>query len=165
MVPAVRLVMMTPEDVTLRLRMETDAGMMAELGGRRPPEAIRRAHAGSLAQAAEGECWPLKVVVGGEAAGSINIWLSSHDGEPVYEIGWMILPQFQRRGIATLAVRKALTVARASKQLPAVHAFPGITNAASNRVCEKTGFTNLGTCTVEFGAHVLRCIHWRLELS
>jgi RimJ/RimL family protein N-acetyltransferase len=160
----VRLVMMAQEDVELRLRMETNPGMMADLGGPRPPEAIRRAHLGSLAMAAEGQCWPLKVVVDGETVGEVSIWLSSHDGEPLYEIGWMILPQFQGHGVATQAVRDALTTASATRLLGAVHAFPGVTNVASNRVCEKNNFTNLGPRTVDFGGHDLLCNHWRLEL-
>jgi hypothetical protein len=50
-----KLEMMTAEDVELRVRLETDPQMMAELGGPRPREAIERAHAKSLALAAEGK--------------------------------------------------------------------------------------------------------------
>ena len=58
-----KLEMMTEEDVELRVQLETDPQMMAELGGPRPREAIEQAHAKSLALAAEGRCWPLKVVL------------------------------------------------------------------------------------------------------
>jgi hypothetical protein len=47
-VTAMRLEMMTAEDVELRLRAETDPVMMAELGGPRPPEDVKRAHAKAL---------------------------------------------------------------------------------------------------------------------
>jgi hypothetical protein len=92
---------MTAEDVELRVRQQTDPQMMAELGGPRPREAIERAHAKSLALAAEGRCWPLKVVLDGATspAGVVDVFESSHEDETFYEIGWMILPEFQNRGI------------------------------------------------------------------
>lgn len=40
--------------------------------------------------------------------GRVDVFESSHDGEPIYEIGWMILPEFQNQGIAGQAVRKVL---------------------------------------------------------
>ena len=95
--------MMTEKDVELRLRMETDPRMMAELGGPRPREDTERAHAKSLALAAEGKCWPLKVIPDGSTspAGGVAIFPSSHDGETIWEIGWMILPEFQHPGRRT----------------------------------------------------------------
>jgi RimJ/RimL family protein N-acetyltransferase len=99
-VTAMRLEMMTPEDVDLRLRTETDPVMMGELGGPRPPDDIERAHAKSLALAVEGRCWPLKVIPDGSssAVGEVTVFESSHEGETIYEIGWMVLPEFQNRG-------------------------------------------------------------------
>lgn len=73
-VAAMKLEMMTAEDVELRVRQQTDPQMMAELGGPRTREAIERAHARSLALAAEGRCWPLKVVL--EGATSPLAWLT-----------------------------------------------------------------------------------------
>src|SRR3954469_5361319 len=112
-----RLEMMTADDVELRVRQETDPRMMTELGGPRPREAIEQAHAKSLAMAAEGTCWPLKVIpeAAAEPAGGGSIFESSHDAETIYEIGWMILPEFQGRGIAGRAVRQALANARAER--------------------------------------------------
>jgi len=105
-----KLEMMAGKDVELRLRLQTDPQLMTELGGSRPREAIERAHARSLALAAEGKCWPLRIIPTGESspAGGVDVFESSHDGEPIYEIGWMILPEFQNRGIASQAVRKVL---------------------------------------------------------
>jgi len=157
---------MTAEDVELRIREETDARMMADLGGPRAVEDIRRAHARSLVLAAEGTCWPLKVIPdgSGDAAGGVAIFPSSHDGEAIFEIGWMILPEFQNRGIASEAVRQTLEKARTERKFAQIHAFPGVTNRSSNRVCEKNGFTNLGECDIEFAGRNLRCNHWRIDL-
>jgi RimJ/RimL family protein N-acetyltransferase len=161
-----RLEMMTADDVELRLRTETDPVMMAELGGPRPPEDIERTHAKALDLAAEGRCWPLKVIPEGSAsaAGWLGIFESSHEGEMVYEIGWMVVPEFQNRGIASQAVGAALERARAERKFGRIHAFPAVTNAPSNKVCEKNGFVNLGECEVEFAGRTLRCNHWRIDL-
>jgi hypothetical protein len=72
---AMRLEMMTADDVELRLRTETDPVMMAELGGPRPPEDIKRAHVKPLVMAAEGRCWPLKAIPDGSAsaAGFVDV--------------------------------------------------------------------------------------------
>lgn len=158
--------MMTADDVELRLRAETDPVMMAELGGPRPPEDIERAHAMSLALAAEGRCWPLKVIPDGSAsaAGTVLVFESAHDGETIYEIGWVVLPEFQNRGIAGQAVRSVLEKARAERRFGQIHAFPAVTNGPSNRVCEKTGFVKLAECDVEFAGRALHCNHWRADL-
>lgn len=165
-VAAMKLEMMTAEDVELRVRQQTDPQMMAELGGPRPREAIERAHAKSLALAAAGRCWPLKVVLDDAAspAGGVDVFESSHGDEAFYEIGWMILPEFQNRGIASQAVRKVLEKARAERKFGQLHAFPAVTNGPSNKICEKNGFTKLGERELEFAGRALRCNHWRIDL-
>ncbi len=157
---------MTAGDVELRVRMETDPVMMAELGGPRPPEVIEKAHTKSLLMAAEGRCWPLKVVPDGStsAAGTIDVFESSHGGETIYEMGWMILPEVQNRGIASQAVRTVLDRARTERKFGQIHAFPPVTNGSSNRICERNGFANLGPCDIEFAGRTLRCNHWRIDL-
>ncbi len=161
-----KLEMMAEEDAELRVRLQTDPQLMAELGGPRPLEAIERAHATSLALAAEGQCWPLKIIPDGASspAGGIDVFASSHDDEAIYEIGWMILPEFQNRGMASQAVREVLEKARGERMFGQIHAFPAVTNAPSNKICEKNGFTNLGGCEVGFAGRVLRCTHWRIVL-
>jgi RimJ/RimL family protein N-acetyltransferase len=158
--------MMSGADVELRLRMETDAQMMAELGGPRPRAAIRRAHASSLLLAASGECWPLKIVPEGstQAAGTVAVWRGSDDPAGEYEIGWMVLTEYQGRGLATEAVREVCERARRERKFGVLHAYPAVNNAPSNRVCERAGFSLLGQVEVEFGGHRLHCNHWRIEL-
>jgi RimJ/RimL family protein N-acetyltransferase len=161
-----RLETMTAADVELRLRLQTDPVMMAELGGPRPPEAIERAHARALAMAAEGRCWPLKVIPDGSTsvAGNVDVFESTHADETIFEMGWMILPEFQNRGIAGQAVRAVLAKARAERKFGRIHAFPAVPNGPSNRICAKNGFVNVGECDFEFGGHLLRCRHWRIDL-
>lgn len=163
---SMRLEIMTEEDVELRVRQETDPQMMSDLGGPRPRVDIERAHAESLARAAEGRCWPFKVLLDGASTvvGSVAVFESAHDGEAIHEIGWMIMPEFQGQGFASQAVREVLRKVRTQRKIGQIHAFPAVTNGSSNRVCEKSGFTNLGECALEFSGRALRCNHWRINL-
>jgi RimJ/RimL family protein N-acetyltransferase len=79
-------------------------------------------------------------------------------------MGWMILPRFQKRGLATQAAREALARATAEKKFPVVHAFPGTTNAPSNALCSRLGFERVEECDIEYQARPLRCNHWRIQL-
>jgi RimJ/RimL family protein N-acetyltransferase len=163
---AMQLEMMTDEDLELRIRMETDPRMMVELGGPRPIDGIRRAHERALVLAAEGTCWPLKVIPDGSstAAGWIALFPSTHEGDDIFEMGWMIVPEFQNRGLATEAVRMTLEKARTERRFGRIHAFPAVTNGSSNRICEKNGFTHLGECEIEFSGRQLHCNDWRIDL-
>jgi len=80
------------------------------------------------------------VVDGGAGAGWVGFWEREWREEPIYEIGWSVLPAFQGRGLATAATALALEAASAVAPRP-VHAFPGVDNAPSNGVCRKVGFS------------------------
>ena len=75
------------------------------------------------------------------------------------EIGWMVLPEFQGRGIATTAVRMLLALAGEQERWGLVHAFPAVTNAASNAVCRSAGFRFAEQDTT-FAGRVFRTNHW-----
>src|SRR5919109_3598566 len=134
------------EDLPLYEQLLTDPAMMAELGGPRPREGLREKLQGIVSEVADGETWYSVIVPGrdaGEAAGTVCVWHHQQDGEPINEIGWMVLPEFQGRGLATAAVRSILERAGAEGRWGLIHAFPGVTNGPSNAVCRKTGFALL----------------------
>ena len=97
-------------DVSAYVRMRCDPVMMAELGGPLPREGIEDKVARDVRAAAAGSEW-IKMIVPGQTApdvvaGLVALWSHGEDGgEPVTEIGWMVLPEFQGRGLARRAVR------------------------------------------------------------
>jgi RimJ/RimL family protein N-acetyltransferase len=139
--------------------------MMAELGGPLPREGIEEKVARDVQAAAAGDAW-IKMIVPGEVApdmvaGSVALWSHDEDGsEPIAEIGWMVLPEFQGRGLAKGAVRMVLELARDDGRWGLVHAFPGITNSPSNGICRSLGFWFVGERDVTFADRVLRSNHW-----
>ena len=161
---AVELCPYGDDDLWLSQALERDPVVMRELGGPRPDAEIEAAHRGRVAGAVEGTWW-LKVLFDGEAAGAIGIWASEWRGQPIDEIGWMLLPPFQGRGVASAALGMLLAQAGAEPRLARLHAFPGIANGASNALCRKFDFELLEECSVEFSGRPLRCNHWRLDLG
>ncbi|WP_405577424.1 GNAT family N-acetyltransferase [Streptomyces sp. NBC_01190] len=86
----------------------------------------------------------------GEVVGSIGFWGRTWRGVDIYETGWGVLPEFQRRGIAPAAALAVIREARHVGDRTELHAFPSVDHPASNAVCRKAGFTLLGACAFEY---------------
>ena len=153
-------------DLWLTEALEGDPEVMRELGGPQPKEKIPVIHERRLGHVARG-AWYFKIVPDAAtgAVGTIGVWNTEWKGEKISEMGWMVLPAFQGRGLASAAVRSLLDRARAEKRFATAHAFPGAANGASNAICRKAGFTRLEQCDLDYHGRPLRCNHWRLDLS
>jgi RimJ/RimL family protein N-acetyltransferase len=155
------------DDLELYEALRCDPEMMTALGGPQAraymPEKLRR----DVESVENGECWISKVIVGGDpdqVAGSVCIWPNTWRGEPISEVGWMILTSFQGRGIATEAVAALRQRARAELRWGVVHAFPATDNGPSNAICQKLGFSWIEECDLDWGEHKLASNHWQLRL-
>jgi len=93
----------------------------------------------------------------------VSLWSHETDGEWLSEIGWMVLPEFQGRGLGKLAVRMLLEMAREEDRWGLVHAFPAVTNAPSNGICRSLGFRFVEEREVVFAGVVLRANHWVID--
>ena len=122
-------------DLALLQALLGDPAMMEHLGGPEAPEKIAERQGRYV-----GNPGSLKILVDGAEAGWVGFWEHEWRGEPIYEMGWSVLPGFQGRGVASEATRLALEAARASDGPRSVHAFPPPDNGASNAVCRNTGF-------------------------
>jgi RimJ/RimL family protein N-acetyltransferase len=157
----------TEADYPLWVAMQCDPEMMSHLGGPQPVDAMPRIFQNNLDSVRDGSAWVFKIVHGEpeQAAGSVVVWEAGHDGEHYNEMGWMVLPAFQGHGLATQAVCATLDMARDTGRWNAIHAFPVVSNAASNAVCRKTGFTLLEEVDFVYSGRTLRCNHWRIQLA
>lgn len=111
--------------------------------------------------------WYFKIIPDGAPdtpAGSVCVWEHTWNGESINEIGWMVLPAFQGRGLAGEAVRSVLDRARSEERWDVVHAFPATTNGASNAICRKAGFSKIEECDFEYAGRMLRCNHRRVDV-
>ena len=151
------------DDLALWERLRCDPAMNTELGGPQPREEIPAKLAEDVAATAADACW-ISVVESddGEAMGSVCIW--THEGvAPFSEIGWGVLPEFQGQGVGRRSVAAILVRARADGRWGMIHAFPAITNAPSNGICQSLGFSLIGQDDFEFRGTTLHCNHWQID--
>lgn len=144
--------------------------MMEHLGGPRSMEGMADKLRRDVAATEADEYWVLVIVPDDDpsaAAGTVSVWSHEDHEEPINEIGWMVLPQYQGRGIGSSAVGAVLNRARVTGRWDVLHAFPSVTNAASNAICQKLGFEKIGEQDFPLPwapDKILRCNHWRLDL-
>ncbi|GAA4237675.1 hypothetical protein GCM10022254_50440 [Actinomadura meridiana] len=156
-------------DVDAYVRMRCDPVMMAELGGPLPREGIEEKVRRDTREAAADAAW-IKMIVPDPSrpdvvAGMVTLWPHDVDGTVFSEIGWMVLPEFQGRGVGKRAVRMLLQRARDENRWGIVHAFPATTNAPSNGICRTLGFTFIEEKDIVFAGRVVQANHWFIDPS
>ena len=160
------LVPYTDEDIGLIEELECDPETMRELGGPVARQEIPAIHGRRLATIAAGE-WYFKIVPGddGEVAGTVGIWLADWRGEPIHETGWMVLPAFRGRGVASRALDQVLSMARSDGRFRRIFAFPSVSNEPSNALCRKFGFDLIEETDFDYRGTQLRVNVWVLEMG
>jgi RimJ/RimL family protein N-acetyltransferase len=155
-------------DHPLLTRLMSDPAMTEHLGGPESPEKIAERHERYVSGAKPGVVEMFKVVdEEGTPVGSVGYWeRESHEGQ-VYETGWMVLPEFQGRGIATVATAQIVELLRRLRKLQYLYAYPSVDNQPSNAICRKLGFELVETEEFEYpkgSGNVMTCNNWRLDL-
>jgi RimJ/RimL family protein N-acetyltransferase len=155
-----RLRGVTRADVDAYTAMRCDPAMMAELGGPQSPDRMPGLVERDVAAMAAGERWIYMILADDDqVAGTVALY--RHNG--VSEIGWMVLPPFQGRGLAKSAAREVLIRAAATDQWGEVHAWTSAANAASNAVCRSLGLRHVGEEKITFGGKCFLTKHWMSE--
>ena len=151
------------DDLGILVQTLGDPAMMAHLGGIETAEQIAARHERFLALPATEGMFTIRL--GDIRVGTIGYWETAAHGEPVYETGWFVLPEYGGRGIASQAATRIVELARGQRRLGSLHAYPAVDNLPSNRVCEKAGFRNLGALSFEYPkGHWMLCNDWTIEL-
>jgi RimJ/RimL family protein N-acetyltransferase len=150
-------------DLDAYIRMRCDAAMMAHLGGPRPVEEMEDKLRRDVANATADREWTLMICPGDDpsvVAGTVSLWLHEVSRTWLSEIGWMVLPEYQGKGLAKRAVGEVLSRAFADGRWGSIHAFPGVGNAPSNAICRSLGFALEGEQDFVFAGKRLRVNHW-----
>ena len=152
------------EDLPLLERLMSDPIVMEHLGGPDRPEKIRERHQRYLKLPETDHMFA--ILLENSAVGSVGYWETTFGGQPVYEMGWFVLPAYQGRGIATRAGELVIDHARSTHRHQFMHAFPGVDNPASNAICHKLGFSLIESCEVEYPiGRFMQANNWRLDLT
>jgi RimJ/RimL family protein N-acetyltransferase len=153
------------EDLPLLEKLMGDLDMMAHLGGPETPEQIRKRHQRYLQLPETDHMFVILWGQKSEVAGSIGYWEKNWRDQLVYEMGWFVLPEYQGQGIATKAGEAVIEHARREHRHHFMHAFPSVSNTASNAICRKLGFTLIEECQFEYPpGNFMQCNDWRLDL-
>jgi RimJ/RimL family protein N-acetyltransferase len=155
------------EDLPLLEKLLGDPEMMTHLGGPESQEQILRRHQRYIRLPESGIDHMFKVIwsPSGEGVGNVGYWRKTWRDQAVYETGWLVLPEYQGRGIATKATAAVIEHARREPKYQFLHAFPSVENPASNAICRKLGFTLVEECQVEYPPGRSMTVNdWRLEL-
>jgi RimJ/RimL family protein N-acetyltransferase len=147
-------------------RLLGDPVMTEHLGGPESPEQLRERQ-GRYERAEHGDrMFKIVDAEGGEGVGSVGFWTKEWRDAEVYEVGWMVVPEAQGRGIAGAATAQLIELARRDGRHRFVHAFPSVDNAPSNAICRTLGFELLEACEFEYPkGHWMTCNDWRLDLG
>ena len=161
-----RLVPIIAEDEDLAVRLECDPELMRHIGGPRPEADVRAAHKRRIQLMERGDAYMYKIVAedSSEVLGTVGIWKIDWEEPQAYEMGWFVLQEHQGKGIATEAARLIISQARSNPEVRYIHAYPAVTNAASNAIAGKIGMENQGEFDNEGFADVMRCNNWRIDL-
>lgn len=150
----------TDDDLWLLHETLGSPAVMEYLGGIESVEQIERRH---LRYVSGRDMFTVRY--GDAVVGSVGFWETNWDDTTAYEAGWMILPEYAGRGLATQAAVAVVSLARNQRKHRFLHAFPNVENAASNAVCRNAGFSNLGERTLEYPkGRWMRCNDWRIDL-
>ena len=97
-----------PGDLPLLERLMGDPRMTEHLGGPESPKKLRERQA-RYEQLPRGDhMFKIVEVASGAGIGSVGFWAKEWRGAQVYEVGWMVVPEFQGRGIAVAATSQAI---------------------------------------------------------
>jgi RimJ/RimL family protein N-acetyltransferase len=156
-------------DLPLLERVLGDPAMTEHLGGPESPEKLaeRQRRFERLPGTGKGQMFKIVEAATGAGVGSVGYWERESDGELVYETGWGVLPEFQGRGVATIATAQVIEAARAERKHRWLHAYPSVDNGASNAICRKLGFELRDVFDFEYpraSGNILTCNDWRLDL-
>ncbi|MDG6103979.1 GNAT family N-acetyltransferase [Dactylosporangium aurantiacum] len=157
----------TDADLPLTRALETDADVMRHLGGAAGERHVRQVHARRI-RGDPGE-WFRTVLVdldSGESAavGVVAVFRSDWDGGQIAEAGVMLLPAYQRQGLAYEALRSLIDEVAADGRVDRLHAFTGVDNRPAALTSRRLGFVSAGVCQVEYGDAPLLSEHWTLDL-
>lgn len=151
-------------DLPLLESLLADPHMMTHLGGPEDRESIAQRHVGY--ERAGSRQFRIADETTGVGLGWVGYWELTWRDEPVFEIGWSVLPRFQGHGVATAAAGQAIALARSERRHRSLHAFPSVDNEPSNAICRSVGFTLREMCEFEYPPGTFMQVNdWAVDLS
>ena len=99
-------------DLPLLERLMGDPRMTEHLGGPESPDKLGERQGRYERLEGGDRMFKIVDVASGAGVGSVGFWTKEWRDEQVYEVGWMVVPEFQGRGIAVAATAQAIELAK-----------------------------------------------------
>ena len=130
-------------DLPLLERLMGDPRMTEHLGGPESPDRLRERQ--DRYEHLEGGDRMFKIVDEASSAGvgSVGFWTKEWRGEQVYEVGWMVVPEFQGRGIAVAATAQAIELAKREDE----HALCTPSRTSTTRRRTRSAASSASSCS------------------
>jgi RimJ/RimL family protein N-acetyltransferase len=145
-----------------------DPNQMKYLNGPESAEKLQKRHKNFVAMSQDQHAGCMFTILSRTApAGNVGYWESEWKGQAGWEVGWFVVPEYQRCGIATAGTKLVVELLTKLKRHKFVFAFPSVENAPSNAICKKLGFTLIEDASSEYPSGSGRSLHvnvWRLTL-
>jgi RimJ/RimL family protein N-acetyltransferase len=138
------------------------------LGGSESEIKLQKRHKKYLALSKDpqtGYMFVIKIGTKKTPAGTVGYWERDWDEQKVWEVGWSVMPEYQRQGIATAVTRLLIDFLTKLRSHRYVFIYPSVDNYPSNAICRKLGFTPIEEKDFEYPpGNILHCNIWRLDL-
>ena len=132
----------TPEDASEMFEY-AKSPLVGPAAGWEPHQTIEDSEAYLKQAIEEDETWAVTLKPEGRVIGSVGLHLTRVD--TVRELGYVLHPDFWRKGIMTEAAKAVIDFGFSELQLDAIRVFHKVNNARSRRVVQKCGFRYDGT--------------------
>lgn len=166
--PIVEIRPYTEGDKWLPQRTLGDPNETKHLGGIESEAKLQKRHKKYLALSKDTQTGCMFVITIGAKkipVGTVGYWERDWDEQKVWEVGWSVLPEYQRQGIATLATRLLIDWVTKLRLHRYIFSYPSVNNHPSNAICRKLGFTLIGNKDFEYPpGNILHCNIWRFDL-
>jgi RimJ/RimL family protein N-acetyltransferase len=131
---SIRLEPWGEDDLPLLEKLMGDPVLTENLCGPESPETIveRQKRYERLPGTGKGRMFKIVEAATGESVGSVGYWERASEGQ-VYETGWMVLPAFQGRGVATSATSQVIERAKAERKHRFLYAYPSVDSRVQAR--------------------------------
>lgn len=125
------------------LRRANSPELTRHLGGPEDDDALRARHAEYLVGGDAVRMF--RIEVDGRTAGYAGWWEQDHDGAPAFEVGCVVEPAWQGRGVGAAALGEVVRRAIAAGGGRPIVGYGHVGNEASEALCRRVGFVLEGT--------------------
>ncbi len=149
-------------DLDLYLKIYTSVEIMSPIGGVLTKEQSTNLHSRGLSRV---DKLSYKIMKGDSRLGIISAWNINVENQDILEVGWIILPEFHRQGVASRSIPLLVKEIKLNKaEISTINAFCSVKGVAANALVQKVGFSYIKSLDRTYGKITLACNWWKKDI-